>query len=84
MSDHDDLLREITGQIQAEPDPERAMAVADADTPHAGPRADHGGQRRARRDRRRQRPTGGFGEAGEALLEAVAALLAARMSVRSH
>jgi L-methionine (R)-S-oxide reductase len=28
MSSHDDLLREITRQIQAEPDPERAMAVA--------------------------------------------------------
>lgn len=28
MSSHDDLLREITRQIQAERDPERAMAVA--------------------------------------------------------
>ena len=154
MSSHDDLLREITRQIQAERDPERAMAVAVATLkrrmpdyswvgiylldgnelvlgPFAGKPSPHtriplgrgicgaaasekatiivddvnadprylacsvetkseivvpimaGSDVLGEIDIDSDRPAA-FGEADKMLLEAVAALLAARMSVRSH
>ena len=154
MSSHDDLLREITRQIQAERDPERAMAVAVATLkrrmpdyswvgiylldgnelvlgPFAGKPSPHtriplgrgicgaaasekativvddvnadprylacsvetkseivvpimaGSDVLGEIDIDSDRPAA-FGEADKTLLEAVAALLAARMSVRSH